>query len=70
MFKGSSPASGSAIADGLDIHVQGFLATLAKSGYARTTQHDKRRLIGRFVRWARRARLAVSNLDEACVGRF
>lgn len=70
MSKRSSPGSGSAVADGLDVHLTRFLATLATAGYAEKTQHDKRRLIVPFIRWARDARLAVADLDEACVGAF
>ncbi len=70
MSKRNPPTSGSAVADGLDVHLAEFLATLATAGYAGKTQQDKRRLIVPFIRWARDARLAVADLDEAWVGTF
>src|SRR6266545_4756844 len=70
MSKQSSPGSGSAVADGLNAHLTEFLATLVTAGYAGTTQHDKRRLIVPFIRWAREVELAVADLDEACVDAF
>jgi site-specific recombinase XerD len=39
-------------------------------GYAEKTQHDKRRMIVPFIRWAETAQLAVANVDEACVAAF
>jgi len=44
--------------------------TLAKAGYAEGTQHDKRRLLVPFIRWARDARLMIADLDESCVDAF
>ena len=70
MRKKRSPGSGSAVADGLDIHVQDFFALLPTMGYAPTTQRGKRWLVVRFVRWGRAQRLAIANLDEARVGTF
>jgi integrase/recombinase XerD len=58
------------IADGLDVHLTEFLATVAKIGYAEKTQHDKRRAIVPFIRWVRDKRIAVTDLDETCVGAF
>src|SRR5712691_6807614 len=49
MSERSSRGSGSAVADGLDVHLAEFLATLATAGYAEKTQHDKQRLIVRFI---------------------
>ena len=66
----SSLAYASTDADALDVHVQEFFAKLPAMGYAPTTRHCKRWLVRRFVRWTRRARLAVGALDEACVSRF
>ena len=60
----NSQGSGSAVADGLDVHLTQFLATLATAGYAEKTQHDKRRLIVPFIRWARDARIAVADLTQ------
>lgn len=60
----------SAVADELDVHLTQFIATLATAGYAPTTRHNKRRWIAPFIRWARKARLAVADLDEACVVAF
>ena len=54
----------------LDVHLAEFLATLAKAGYAVTTQHDKRRAISPFIRWVRDAQIAVAELDEARIGVF
>lgn len=65
-----SLASGSAVADGLDVHLREFLSTLATAGYAEQTRHDKRRLIVPFIRWGRDARLVVADFDEACVTAF
>lgn len=70
MSKRSSTGSKVAVADGLDVHARRFFATLATTGYAQTTQHEKRCVIRRFVRWALHAPLAIGDLDEACVGRF
>lgn len=70
MSQRSSPGSGSAVADGLDVHLTGFIATLSTAGYAEQTQYAKRLLIVPFIRWVRQARLAVDDLDEACVGAF
>lgn len=66
----SSAGSRSAVVDGFDCHLTQFLATLAQAGYAEKTQHDKQRRIALFIRWARRAPLAVAELDEACVDAF
>jgi len=62
--------SGSANADGLDVHQVDFLATLAKAGYAETTQHEKRRAISLLIRWVRDTRIAVVALDEERIGAF
>lgn len=72
MSKKSSAGSGSrsAVAGELDVHVQGFLATLPAMGYPRTSQREKRRVLARFVRWVRRAHLVVADLDEARIGTF
>jgi len=70
MSEQSSAGSGSAAADGLDVHLTQFLVALAAAGYAEKTQHDKRRRIVPFIRWARDARLAVTDLDEACMDAF
>jgi site-specific recombinase XerD len=70
MSERSSPGSGSAVADGLDVHLKEFLASLAAAGYAETTQQAKRRLIVPFIGWVRHARLSVAELDEARVGAF
>jgi hypothetical protein len=50
--------------------VADFLAGFARAGYAEKTQHDKRRAVVPFVRWQRDARIAVADLDEACVDAF
>lgn len=70
MAKEGSPGSRSAVADRVDGYVQGFVATLPTMGYTPTTQHSKQWLVRRFVRWTRRAGLALGDLDEACVDRF
>lgn len=70
MSKRNSAGSGSAGADGLDVHAQRFIATLATTGYAQTTLHEKRWVVMRFVRWARRSQIAIADLDEACIGTF
>jgi integrase/recombinase XerD len=70
MSKRSSPGSGSAVTDGLDAHLADYLATLASAGYVEYTQHDKRRSIEPFIRWARDAKLVIADLDEAKVEVF
>lgn len=70
MSKKSSPGSGSTAAACLEVHVEGFLATLPLMRYAPTTQYGKRWLVVRFARWVRGAELAVADLDEARVGTF
>lgn len=70
MSKQSSREFVPALADGLDGHLTEFLATLASAGYAEKTQHDKRRVIAPFIRWARKTQLVVADLDEASVSRF
>jgi site-specific recombinase XerD len=62
--------SGSDAADGLEVHLRGFLATFARAGYAPKTQQDKQRAIGPFARWVRSRRIVVARLDEAIVGAF
>ena len=66
----SSPGSGSAGADGLEVHLAEFLATLEGAGYAEKTRQAKRQLIVPFIRWTRDARLAIADLDDAWVGAF
>jgi site-specific recombinase XerD len=58
------------VADDLDAHLTEFLATLAKAGYAEKTQRDKRRLILSFIRWVRKSRIVITDLDEACIHTF
>jgi site-specific recombinase XerD len=70
MSKRRSSGAVSAVAEGLGVHLTQFLATLAAAGYAKKTQHDKRRAIVRFARWTQDARLTLADLDEACVGAF
>jgi site-specific recombinase XerD len=65
-----SSRSGPARPDDLDVHLTVFLATLAKVGYVAGTQHDKERLIRRFLRWVRKAAIAVTEIDESCVDAF
>jgi hypothetical protein len=70
MQKRSSPASGSAVVDGLDLHMAEYLVKLARAGYAETTQQDKRRALVAFIRWARAGEYTLADLDEACVAAF
>ncbi len=65
-----SPGSDSSAASGLDVQLAEFLATLATAGYAKATQHAKRRLVEHFIRWVRDAEFAVLDLDDACVDAF
>jgi integrase/recombinase XerD len=62
--------SGPADAGVLDIHLRGFIAPLAKAGYAEKTQHDKERLIAPFIRWVHESGIAVGDVGEACVDAF
>lgn len=66
----TSPGSGSPTSESLGAHLSEFLATLATAGYAEKTRHDKRRLIGPFIRWAEAAQPAVADVDEACMAAF
>jgi site-specific recombinase XerD len=61
---------GSANADGLDVHLVEFLATLAKAGYTKRTQDEKRRAISLFIRWVRNTRSSIADLDEVRIGAF
>lgn len=70
MWERSSPGSGSAVVDGLDVHLAEFLAKLARAEYTEETQQAKRRLIVPFIHWARDKGLAVADLDEARVSTF
>jgi integrase/recombinase XerD len=70
MSKPSSPARGPEAGDDLERHVRVFLLTFATAGYAKETRGDKRRAIMPFARWVLRRRIAVADLDEACVDVF
>ena len=69
MSKQISPSE-PAEADVLVIHLRGFIASLAKAGYAKKTQHDKERLIAPFIRWVREKEIAIRDVDEVCVDAF
>jgi site-specific recombinase XerD len=60
----------STAARGFDVHIAGFLAMVAKAGYAEKTQHDKRRALVPFGLWVRDAGISIKGLDENCVARF
>ena len=45
MWERSSRRSGSAVVNGLDVHLAEFFAKLARAGYTEETQQAKRRLI-------------------------
>lgn len=70
MWEQSSPGSGLAVVDGLDVHLAEFLAKLARAGYADETQQAKRRLIVPFIHWVRDKGLAVADLEETRVSTF
>jgi integrase/recombinase XerD len=70
MSERNLPGSGSAAAEGLDVHMAEYLAMLAAAGYAETTQQDKRRVLVAFIRWVRDGEYTLADLDEACVGSF
>lgn len=70
MSKQSSGGFAPAQGDRLDGHLTEFLATLASAGYAEKTQHDKRREVVPFIRWARKTQRLVADLDDASVSRF
>jgi site-specific recombinase XerD len=61
---------GPAVAGDLDVHLIGFIAALAKAGYARKTRRDKQRLIEPFIRWLRKTGIAVAEVDDASVDAF
>ena len=70
MSERRAPRYRSAIGSGFEVQLSTFLAALAAAGYAEKTQHDKRRLIGPFARWAAHEGLAAANLEEAHVDMF
>jgi integrase/recombinase XerD len=65
-----SSRSGPAVARDLDVHLTEFIATLARAGYARKTQHDKERLVGPFIRWLREAGIAVAEVNDLSIDAF
>lgn len=67
MSKPSSPSGGREASDDLEGHLRRFLSTFATAGYAKGTRDDKRRAVMPFARWVRRRRVAVADLNEACV---
>ena len=54
----------------LETHVESFLGQLRASGYAARTLRKKRWITTSFVRWTRRKRLAVQDLNESHVTAF
>ena len=70
MTEQSASGSDRAVEDGLDIHLEKFLAMLAAAGYVETTQHEKQRLIVPFIRWAGEAGFEGADLDERRVAAF
>ena len=54
----------------LKTHVESFLGQLRASGYAERTLSKKRWIATSFVRWTRRKRLAVQDLNESHVTAF
>jgi integrase/recombinase XerD len=67
MSKGKSSES---VVEGLEVHLAEFLTRLGPAGYATSTEHEKRRLIERFIRWIRDAGFVVSDLDDSCIDAF
>ena len=53
-----------------DAHAEAFLADLRDAGYAEGTLQRRRSIAVSFVRWSRRRRLAVKEIDESCVAAF
>jgi integrase/recombinase XerD len=64
------PRCNRAVEDSLNNHLERFLATLAAAGYVETTQHEKRRLIVPFIRWAGKAGFGDADLDDSKVAAF
>ncbi len=54
----------------LDTHVESFLRHLRAAGYAERTLRKKRTIAASFVRWTKRERVAVKNLNESHVAAF
>jgi site-specific recombinase XerD len=51
-------------------HLDSFIATLARSGYARETVQKRRRLLNAFDRWLGQRGLVLSDLNEAVADLF
>jgi site-specific recombinase XerD len=53
-----------------DAHGEAFLAGLRDAGYAERTLQRRRSIAVSFVRWSRRRRLTVKEIDESSVAAF
>ena len=67
--QGKFTGSESTVADGLDGSRARVRRDARDDGLRRDDAAREARVIARFVRWARSARLAIADLDEACVRR-
>lgn len=62
--------SGSGSAGLLDIHVAGFFEHLRAAGYAEGSLGKRRSTLCAFVRWTKRVRLSVEDIDESSAAKF
>jgi len=51
-------------------HLDSFVATLAKRGYANSTVRERQRLLGDLARWLRGQDLALAHLHEQVANQF
>jgi site-specific recombinase XerD len=73
MLKKSLPNDTTAelsVGDLLATHVDSFVATLRKLGYANWTVRERLRLLRDLARWLRRRNLALAHLDEPVANQF
>src|SRR6266516_2217721 len=70
MKSGGLLATDDAVQGLSDAHVEEFLGDLRDAGYAERTLQRRRSIAASFVRWSRRKRLAVKEIDESCVAAF
>lgn len=73
MFKKSLPSDTTAelpVGDLLATHVDSFVATLRRLGFASSTVRERLRLLRHLARWIRRRNLVLAHLDEPVANQF
>ena len=73
MLKQSLPNRAAAEPHGGDLfapHLDSFVATLGRLGYANSTVRERLRLLGDLARWLRRQSLALAHLHEPVANQF